>query len=48
MSFNDVQTLFDMLNRISFKLYSLEHPIEKKDTYVEDYAIDDYIGEVAQ
>ncbi len=40
MSFNELQAIFDTHNRIKFKLYSLEYIIEKKDNYVEAYAID--------
>ena len=40
MSFNDLQSMFDTSNKIMFKLYSLEYIIEKKDNYVEAYAID--------
>lgn len=40
MSFNEMQEIFDTHNKITFKLYSLEYIIEKKDNYVEAYAID--------
>ena len=40
MSINELQSIFDTNNRLKFKLYSLEYIIEKKDNYVEAYAVD--------